>query len=109
MSSGAVKEELLRKLGYVKKITGEAEELLKDSNVNPDTYELVDTVKMLTEMNGLLLEQIRSGRPSEDPAVESRFKQLGNQMIEIKRAELALSMDQVEIDVLDRIKNKKLP
>lgn len=104
----AIKEEVLRKLSYVRKITGEAEVLLKSTDINPATYELVDTVKMLTDMNNLLLDQIRLGKPSGDTEMESRFKKIGNKYIELKRAELAIEMDAVDLDVLDGIKGRKI-
>lgn len=60
-------------------------------------------------MNTVLLEQLSSGKKSTDPEVETRFKKVGKQYLELKRAELALAMDEVDLDVLDTIKNRPVP
>ena len=105
----AVKDEVLRKLSYIKKITGEAESLLTETEINPDNFNAMEMVQTLTEMVGVLLQQIKGGKSSEVTHVESRFKQIGKQYLDIKRAELALQMDEVDLDVLDGIKNRPVP
>ncbi len=105
----AVKDEVKRKLGYIRKITGEAEALLDETEINPGNYDMLETVKILADMNNALLEQLRTGKKSADPEMESRFKQIGKRYLELKRAELAISMDEIDLDVLDDIKSRTIP
>jgi porphobilinogen deaminase len=109
MAQSAIIDEVLRKLDYVEKIANEAKELLADLTVNPGNYEIVDQLQQQSEIINLLLDQLRAGKTSGDQFVESKFKQIGRKYLDMKRAELALEVDELDLDVVDSIRNKDIP
>lgn len=106
MATSAITEEVKRKLEYIIKIAGEAEALLEDINVNPANYELMEMLQVQSEMVGVLLDQLRSGKSNNDQVVDSRFKRTAQKFLELKRAELAIDLDEVEMNYVDELKNK---
>ncbi len=109
MAQSAILDEVLRKLDYVERITTEAKALLTDMKVSPDNYQVIEQLQQQSEIINLLLDKLRTGKKGEDPALESKFKAIGRKYIEMKRAELGLEMDELDLDVLDGIRGKDIP
>ncbi len=105
----AIVEEVLRKLDYVEKITNEAKRLIENLDVNPGNYDIVEQLQQQGEIINILLDQLRSGKSSGDQVVESKFKSIGRKYLDMKRAELALEVDELDLDVMDGIRNKDIP
>lgn len=105
----AIVDEVLRKLEYVEKITHEAKTLLEDLHVTPGNYEVLEQLQQQGELIQVLLQQLSTGKVSTDRVVEDKMKKIGRKYLEMKRAELALEVDELDLDVIDNIRNKEIP
>ncbi len=103
----AIRDEVLRKLDYVEKITHEAKQLISEMEVNPKNYDVLEMLQVQSELINTMLQQIKSGKSTQDPEMESKFKRIGKKYLDLKRAELAIDLDEVDLDVLDDLRPKR--
>ncbi len=102
----AVKDEILRKLEYVKRITGEAENLIRDAQINGDNSDLVETIKQQAEIIDVMIQKLIRGYKSNDPEVEAKFRRVLTLYRRQLMAEMAIEMKGIEQDAIDEMMKK---
>lgn len=101
-----VKEEILRKLDHVKRMTIEAENLIKDAQINGESQDLTETIKQQADIIDVLIQKLVKGYKSSDPEVDRKFKRVLSLYRRQLMAEMALEMKDVEQDAFDAMMKK---
>lgn len=101
----AVQQEISRKLDYITRIAGEAKDLVNESGLaTAQSQDLLETVNVQAEMISVLLTKLVSGKGESDPEVNSRFRSAAKKYIDLAKAEIAIEMEEADVDYLEGLK-----